>query len=58
MERIKRYFIKKWINEYIDELSQVSLICSQEQYNDIVDIKGDLNICEEVFNRYYSIIDM
>lgn len=58
MERIKRYFIKKWINEYIDELSQVSLICSQEQYNDIVDIKGDLNICEEVFNRYYNIIDM
>lgn len=58
MEKIKRYFIKKWINEYIDELSQVSLICSQEQYNDIVDIKGDLNICEEVFNRYYNIIDM
>lgn len=58
MEKIKRYFIKKWINGYIDELSQVSLICSQEQYNDIVDIKGDLYICEKVFNRYYSIIDM
>lgn len=58
MEKIKRYFIKKWINEYIDELSQVALLCDKEQYNIVLDIKGDLHICEEVFNRYYSIIDM
>lgn len=55
-DKIKRHFIMKWIEEYIEELRQIEIIYQDAELEKIRDLRGDLNICEKVFDTYYSII--
>lgn len=55
-DKIKRHFILKWLHEYIEELRQIEIIYQDAELDKIRDLRGDLNICEKVFDTYYSII--
>lgn len=57
MDKIKKYLLTKWIEEYIEELREYELVCDESALADLRDLRGDLEICEKVLMRFYSIID-
>lgn len=57
IEEIKNKLIRKWFKEYASELNSLLLLVPDDKYDEIKDLKGDLEICEKVFERYNMLVN-
>lgn len=57
MERLEKWILSKIIGEHMAQLDELSAICPDDKREKLLDLKGDYEIVQKVFDTFYSIFD-